>query len=1148
MTTKPKPYVPSFLKAALSGSRPVQLTFSDVADTNIASTSSFIYDPLGTPLKSTQQLNVDFSKFENHCFFMNAEAKVNVAFDQIINGYPFDGTRGEHEEFFEKLTGFDKWIFDEFPKFKGQLHFSGTLVGEDTSGELGTWIAVKDHAGSLFPELARNASGDSVLNPKNGESLTLEVQIKIPAQINDTQMICQKMSSETEGFCLYIEPSLSTTEANVKFIVVSGSNSISTTATLIKDQFQHLTVVLNRDSSVHFLQCFNAGELIEVSRSSVVIGDMSIDSSDLLIGTGSSIHFNGSTITPTQTFSGSIDEFRIFHSARTQTQIKQYSKKPIFATDDLKLYYRFNEPPPPLALSDDDTINSIVIDSSGNALHALISNFTGTLRQDATLDETSRMLYELSETTPILFPAYPDVIELNDTLLTSASLYDNENPNLITRLIPQHYLLEGALQDGFSEIEGSMSEPYAGSGIAGQGRIGNTQLMLSFLYIYARFFDELKLYVDSFSTLRHVDYNTNETIPDNFILNLIEQTGFHLPPLFNDSTLEQYIRAENIDTENSVSTYPLKHVQNQLLRRALVNMPDVLKSKGTQHSIKSFLRSVGIDPDNSLRIREFGGPTERVLTFSREEKREPGAMVDFITSSYVISPFLSASRVEPGQPKIAGAFIEHEMYPVNGISDDSNDGLLTSGSWTVEMIVKWTPVHQRMMTSPTQSLTRLVVTGSQPNSLGIVGNFYAISSSVEPRLELHLRPGVDNDSPLGKISLALPSDDLFAGEKWNLSFGCERNDAIGSNVSSSYFIRASKSEEGKIESYHSTSSFFYENPSGEINAFRALHPSSSSGISLVIGEGHSAPSNVLFLNNTDANANNFTGKLSNLRFWSKALTENEWKEHVRNFKSVGVANPLTNYNYVTTASGSFERLRIETFSKQSVTTANNNGDITFVDFTQNNFHLSGYGFPVDSPSLTGELFSYSYLSPAFDEATCNNKVRVRGYKDQRMIDETPWAQAAPIYEITKSEQPTDDVRFSIEFSLIDALNRDIVRVMNSLDFMSTAIGSPELLFSPDYPDLERMADAYYNRLSEKLNFKAFHEFFKFFDTQVGTFIEQLIPKKTDFKGINFMIESPMLERHKMTYQGNEQYLSEGVRARMRDVLLLAQIVGSFRKY
>ena len=52
-------------------------------------TSSYRYDDPGNPLKSTQQLNVDWTNFANHTFFNSAEAKVNMAFETIINNYPF---------------------------------------------------------------------------------------------------------------------------------------------------------------------------------------------------------------------------------------------------------------------------------------------------------------------------------------------------------------------------------------------------------------------------------------------------------------------------------------------------------------------------------------------------------------------------------------------------------------------------------------------------------------------------------------------------------------------------------------------------------------------------------------------------------------------------------------------------------------------------------------------------------------------------------------------------------------------------------------------------------------------------------------------------------------------------------------------------
>lgn len=1177
MTTIASPYIPSFIKAALQDSRPMQLTFSSVSNTNISSTGSFMYEPAASPLKNTQQINVDWSKFENHTFFSSAEAKVNVAFDQIVNGYPFDGSRAEVEAFFEKLTGFDKYVFDNFPRYKGQLMFSGTQTGEDTDGTAGTWIRVQDAPGSLYPEISKNRTGTSVLNPSDRVSLSLEMQLFVPNRNNDTQVIFQKLASSTEGFSLYLTASTLST-VNAVFAVVSGSYSMTVPATLSKGVFNHVCVTLNREQGTDFLQFFVNENLIATSRDRYVIGEMNINASDALIGSGTTIISAGSTFTPVQTFSGSIDELRLFHSTRTIDQQKLYAKKAIYASPELKLYYRFNEPGEQLGLTSSDSVNAIVLDSSGNSLHSTINNYldfvdldvSGTitssvLRQNVSSDVLSNMIYERLDTCPVLFPAHEDVVALNVDLLTSGTLYDEVNPNLITRLVPQHYLQEGQANEGFVTAEGLAGTEYTTTnGMPGNGQMGNVQMILTFLYIWARFFDEMKLYVDTFSTLRTVDYETDDTIPDNFLNDLVKQYGFHLPPLFNDSTIEQYVDGENVNQDIATSTYSLKHVQNELLRRVLVNMPGILRSKGTQHSIKSFLRSIGIDPDNSLRIREYGGPTTKQLSFSREKKREPGVMTEFTTGSLAISAYLSAStRVEPGFPTTRGTFVQKEQFNPHGISNHTDDALLTSGSWTYEAIYKFTPLNASMMTSNSQSLVRMLVTGSTSlsGSPGLVANLVALSSSLDPKLVLYVNVGMSSSSPT--LRLELPTPNIFDAGRWNISFGRIRNDEINSRVSSSYFLRCASQNDGEITYFNTTSSFFQEDPTTSETVLSHRDSTfNASGTFLVIGDNQvilsGGTSGYYFLNNLTASSEArevaFTGRVSNVKFWSKALDEDEWREHVKNYKSFGVKDPLTNYNYAKTPSGSFGRLRLDTMSKQETRRANSTaslgplGSITFLDFSQNNNHFAGTGFQTVSNCMVGEIFDYSYLSPYFDEASTTEKIRVRGYQTQDLVDQTPWAGVSPIHEIVKSERPTDDTRMSIEFSLVDALNRDIVNMFATFDAIDNAIGAPELLYSPDYPDLDRMRDVYFNRISSKLNFKDFFEFFRWFDTTIGTFIEQLVPRKTKFKGTNFTIESHMLERHKLEYMSSEQYLAPSNRSRFRDVLLLQQIVGSVRKF
>jgi len=62
-----------------------------------------------------------------------------------------------------------------------------------------------------------------------------------------------------------------------------------------------------------------------------------------------------------------------------------------------------------------------------------------------------------------------------------------------------------------------------------------------------------------------------------------------------------------------------------------------------------------------------------------------------------------------------------------------------------------------------------------------------------------------------------------------------------------------------------------------------------------------------------------------------------------------------------------------------------------------------------------------------------------------------------------------------------------------------------------------------------MNLSTFFEFFKWFDSVTGTFIEQILPRKTNFLGVNYVVESHMLERSKVQYLNSEIYLDENLR-------------------
>ena len=603
-----------------------------------------------------------------------------------------------------------------------------------------------------------------------------------------------------------------------------------------------------------------------------------------------------------------------------------------------------------------------------------------------------------------------------------------------------------------------------------------------------------------------------------------------------------------------------------------------------------------------MNIREFGGPTKNNLEGMRQNKSEVAAILDFsgtmanVTHSslnnsgfssnmpYIETTFLSSSRTEVGYPLPAGTLVNKTNDRQHGISNNSNDGFLTSGSFTYEGIYQFKSKNH----STNQSIVRLNVSSSDAaRSKGIaVANLLLISgtensvTSSGSTLRLYVRPGQAGESDK-LLRLQLSGANIFDGNLWNISFGRERSDHVNKTISekyiaknisskgsSSYFLRCARQSFGEIKEYFSTASFFKE--STGTNAFQSAGLGTGSmnvsGTMIVIGSqsmsSFSGTGKNIFLNDANlenrtgsyagdfllANTTVFEGRVGQIRFWSKALTDSVWKEHVRNFKSVGVQDPLTNFNFEKDVTGSFERLRVDISVDQAITGSDSSGNIILTDFSQNQYSVTGSGFELSKDVIKPEIFYYSHLSPKFDLSQTDKKVRVRSYLNKKMLDENSYASSAPRYEVERSEQPDDDTRFSIEFSSTKALDEDIINMFSDLTFFDSALGKPNLLFDDFYPDIEQLRKIYFQRLTGKPDFQIFFELYKWFNTSIGSIIEQLIPRKTKFLGINFVVESHMLERSKFRYLFDEIYLLALDRNTDRGNLLLSQFEGKLRKF
>jgi hypothetical protein len=1089
------------LKAESLSNRRDGVTISNQDVSNIGNTGSFRYDQIGDALKSTQELNIDYTKFENHTFFNSAVAKVNVGFDRIINNYPFDASIIEIEDFEDSLTGFEKNILDNFSKNKNFLLFDGSNS-----------VSVPDAAGQNFPTISKVDTGESVLDPGEN-SFSFEVFCYPAAEPNDNQIILQKRGSETSAITLALSQSVSPTDCTALFLVSCNGLYATASAQVVKGKFNHLYFEYDAQTPTSSLKIYRDLEIASDENNLIVFGDLNFNSSNVTIGSGSSHTLGSYNFVPKENLSGALDELRFYHNIVDQNILSKNWKREIYKTDPLKLYFKFNEPTGSYAA------NNVVLDYSGNSLHSYISNFSIHQRSGAGIENpmSAEDLYRC----PVLFADYPATLSYNQRLLGEAQSYDADNPNLITKMIPAHYLREGLTSQGFADEDGTIGNDFSGDSMPGTGVIGSPQIVTAMLLVYAKFFDELKMFVDHFSALVHVDYDQDVSISDKFLPFLAQYYGFEVPSFFKSALGEQFYDARNITQDDQKLAQGLDYVRKQLWRRMLVNMSSIMREKGTNSSVRSLFNAAGIIPDNFFTIREFGGPKKNFLSGRREAKTEVASMLDFSGSlttdtgtqdalgfstakPHVIGSFLSASRVEPGFPEVAGT---------------TSDGLFTSGSFTLEGIFKYS-INQRHFLS--ESLMRLHVTGTaSPSSAhGLIMNVVASSGSSQDdyAVTLFARP---QSGASDLIVLPITGVNIFDGEKWNVAIGRHRNDQID-HLSSSYFLKIGKLLDPNTYVTYLTSTFSYDD--GPTNVLQNINSLNTSGTFVVFGsQSLSTSSNFLNGYSAQSSVTNFSGKLAQHRFWSKALSDREFTEHVSNFKSLGVENPLINFSFDTETTGTFGRLRVDASVDQEITSSDIAGFLQIFDFSQNNLVMSGNSFEADYAVIKPETFYYSHLAPNFDQSTTNNKVRVRTLQRPEEYPNINTARLAPVYDVIRSEEPEDDRRFLIEYSVVKALNEDIVRLLGDLDFFNNSLGKPSFLYDEFYPDIDQLRKIYFNRLTEKLNYKVFFDLFKWFDTSYTDLIASLMPKQTQFLGINYTIESHMLERHRMRYLYDQQY-------------------------
>lgn len=1093
-------------------------------------------------LFTTQQVeSVDYNKFNQHVFFDSAVSKVSYSFDRIQN-FPYDLDELENIKFNNKTDGYTDYIAKKvYPKSLGYVSFLGNemVVVYDEQGKIINSESTEKNRkiGILNPE-NRRFSFDFWINPHSSNFVDSQIvfsKINI-ATVNNENII-------DNGYLCFIQENSNDASTCYLCFAVYIDKSWKESKTLFeKDKFQHVNISVGASKGEKTIDFVIDGNFIDknnvLSQNSLqnksfnenfkskdipfVIGSTFIITE---LGVLNTIRHDGEVL---RNLNADIDEFRVFHKIRSYKTIKKEMHKNIFSQKDLKLYLRFNEP------AGNYNNSFLCIDYSGNKLHGILYNIRNNIEllQDTTnckINSGTPLNLEKIEESQVLNSSYPEIKVIRDRLIGIAKEFDSNNPNLIFNLMPKHYFLESSdFQNlpvysnvsSYEEIE-ELSVNENGEIISRSSLkavIPANNELVNVVLIWARFFDQLKVYISSITNLLNVDYdsiNNNKVIGMQIPL-LCKMYGIKFSEIFSSITKNK-LNSENLLYEDVISDLSIRKIQNALWQRFLINTQDFLRSKGTVRSIESTFNSFGIDYTKLVEIKEQS--SNNTIDFKNNYKFETikKFFADFGNKQNLASDAVFADV-------LIDNFSENKLFlEIPSIKTKTNSQKNKSDSisnfigtnWSFEMFFDFNEVINNIKFLNLQKENQIIESNIKFSNkqylfrLDNEQNVNVVSVKYQRKNNFHSNLGtllieirtVDGETKYNN-TLVIDDVDIFS-QNYYL---CLKQGKQGSIITHTAVLKEI-GDQIKIKKYHVVEKAIDIEQTLEDNIF-----SNSSSLSLRIGDYNYT--NVL---NTIEDNGLFQGRVCKIRLWKKDLSVSEYLSHSKNIDNIGtedldpheslvfdfeVKNILSEYD-----------TNLQVYSWNIEDTARNK------DLTGDNINqctLKSKNQITENSIISFKNLIVKSQNSKFDESNTQNKVKIISYEKPVNRTVTQNFNAYPSYNVPYDFNYENINRVSIDMSIVKVINDDISHIISNMNDFVSKVSNYNSKYEYQYKELEAIRKRYFEKYKEDdiINYFSLINVFKYFDNIMSSVLYDIVPSRVKFEGFNFVYESHILERHK----------------------------------
>ena len=419
--------------------------------------------------------------------------------------------------------------------------------------------------------------------------------------------------------------------------------------------------------------------------------------------------------------------------------------------------------------------------------------------------------------------------------LTSASRYDADNQFALLNNLPQHY------QESTDEVE-----------------------LRKFVHMMGEFYDIFQQHITNLTTIHSRKYKQTAAAPHALLPAIAEGLGWNTISAVSSSFADNLgFEASSFFTdETREAALTAKLVETNQWQKIVNNLIYIYKKKGTIGSIRAILAAFGVAPD-VLNIMTIGGSNEEQnpATITQKIGKDVEGLKNRVGNTSFVTkkenlPLLNLSDSGSAVPQ---NFLRTDWY-TNGASPDG-----------IEFIMRPAP--------SLSDTTLLISSGSGANKFWDLKIVASSSDATAGKVQLRLNHTSGSSGSLSDSNITITTDfipNLQNHKLWNVYM--TRTSSSFAPVSQSYKLYVATQDDDKITTFVAASSSIDAGSGSFANANYV-------GSGSVTYDSGSQVSGNLYIGTT------LTGSLAEFRTWQYELSASKFKQHVLNYSSVVSNNP-----------------------------------------------------------------------------------------------------------------------------------------------------------------------------------------------------------------------------------------------------------------